>query len=99
MINPSAETNEPDPPLSKRIEDFCTCSSHAAVGSKWYLSFNIFSGGLLNSHMPSSARDASASPKTRRQITLRAQDAPRSPRRRCAAKSLLLQLARAVVGL
>src|SRR5205809_1120849 len=55
MTRPSAETNEPDPPLLKRTEDFCTCSSHASVTSKPYFSLSCLPGGLLNSHMPSSA--------------------------------------------
>ena len=30
MTRPSGETNEPEPPLLKRTDDFCTCSSHLA---------------------------------------------------------------------
>src|SRR5439155_19541207 len=51
----SSKTNEPDPPLLKRTEDFCTCSSQASVTSKPYFSLSCLPGGLLNSHMPSSA--------------------------------------------
>ena len=54
MTRPSAETNEPEPPQLKRTDDFCTCSSQAAVGSKLYFSLSSLRGGLLNSHMPSS---------------------------------------------
>src|SRR5262249_27593125 len=55
MTRPSAETNDPEPPLLKRTDDFWMCSSHLAVGSKSYFSLRIFVGGALNSHMPSSA--------------------------------------------
>src|SRR5262249_22904218 len=51
--------NDPEP-CGKRTLDFCTCSSHLASGSKPYLSLRIFRGGLLNSHMPSSACDVGA---------------------------------------
>src|SRR4051812_10602288 len=54
MTRPSGETNEPEPPLLKRTEDFCTCSNQPGGGSKPYFSWRILSGGLLNSHMPSS---------------------------------------------
>src|SRR5207248_4577212 len=40
---------------SKRTEDFCTCSSQSSVASKPYFSLSCLRGGLLNSHMPSSA--------------------------------------------
>src|SRR5229473_277036 len=55
MTRPSADTNDPEPPLLKRTEDFCTCSSHWAVGSKSYFSLSSLVGGEVNSHMPSSA--------------------------------------------
>src|SRR5579859_3917889 len=55
MTSPSAETKDPEPPLLKRTDDFCTCSSHSAVGSKSYFSLSSLVGGALNSHMPSSA--------------------------------------------
>src|SRR5438552_3297230 len=55
MTRPSAETNEPEPPLLKRTDDFWTCSSHASVTSKPYFSLSCLRGGWLNSHMPSSA--------------------------------------------
>src|ERR1700722_17317728 len=53
MTSPSAETNEPEPPLLKRTDDFCTCSSHLSVGSNLYFSCRYLRGGLLNSNMPS----------------------------------------------
>src|SRR5689334_24126029 len=59
MTRPSAETNEPEP-CGKRIDDFCTCSSHLSEMSKLYLSLRCLAGGLVNSHMPSSARAAGA---------------------------------------
>src|SRR6516164_7096435 len=55
MTSPSGETKEPEPPLLKRTEDFCTCSYHSGPGSKPYFSLRSFLGGLLNSHMPSPA--------------------------------------------
>src|SRR6516162_4284871 len=55
MTRPSAETNDPEPPLLKRTDDFWMCSSHLAVGWKSYFSLRILVGGALNSHMPSSA--------------------------------------------
>src|ERR1700736_3661471 len=55
MTRPSGDTNEPEPPLLKRTDDFCTCSSHLSEGSKPYLSLRTLRGGLLKSHMPSSA--------------------------------------------
>src|SRR5258707_6836409 len=58
MTSPSPETNDPEPPLLKRTEDFCTCSSHLSVGSNLYLSCRYLRGGLLNSHMPSSPKTA-----------------------------------------
>src|SRR5436305_15294263 len=66
MARPSAETNEPLPPELKRTLDFCRCSSHCGVGSKLYFSFNCLSGGLLNSHMPSSANVLMAGKRNRR---------------------------------
>src|SRR5215510_12398698 len=59
MIRPSGETNEPEP-CGKRIDDFCTWSSHLSEISKLYLSLRYLAGGLVNSHMPSSARAAGA---------------------------------------
>src|SRR5579872_1624463 len=55
ITRPCGETNDPDPPLSKRTEAFCRCSSQPGVTSKWYLLFSSAAGGLLNNHMPSSA--------------------------------------------
>src|SRR5262249_60436527 len=55
ITRPSAETNEPEPPLLKRTDDFWTCSSHLSVASKLYFSLRYFLGAWLNSHMPSSA--------------------------------------------
>src|SRR5262245_36460443 len=55
MIRPSGETNEPEP-CGKRIDDFCTWSSHLSEMSNLYLSLRYLAGGLLNSHMPSSAK-------------------------------------------
>src|SRR4051812_45861893 len=73
MTRPSAETNEPDPPLLKRTDDFCKCSYHSGGASNWYLSLRSFLGGLLKSQSPSSAGSglvcvmmiASTSPKGR----------------------------------
>src|SRR5262245_7952719 len=61
MTRPSAETKEPEPPLLKRTEAFCTCSSQPLGNSKPYLALRILRGGLLKSHMPSSAIVALAS--------------------------------------
>ena len=47
MTSPSAETNEPEPPLLKRTEDCCRCSSHASVGSKPYLLLEQFRGRIV----------------------------------------------------
>src|SRR5688572_30184533 len=55
MTKPSAETNEPEPPLLNRTLERCTCSNHSLVGLKSYLSCSSLAGGLLNSHIPSSA--------------------------------------------
>src|SRR5262245_50621722 len=69
MTRPSAETKEPEPPLLKRTDDCCTCSSHLLVGSKLYFFLRVSRGGWLNNHMPSSARarDASSSNPSVRQ--------------------------------
>src|SRR5205809_7872557 len=64
MTSPSAETNDPEPPLLKRTDDFWTCSSHWSVGSKPYFSLRILRGGSLNSHMPSSASIIDADTKS-----------------------------------
>src|SRR5207302_1343007 len=63
MTRPSADTNDPDPPLLKRIEERWRWSSHSSDGSKSYRSLRIFRGGLLKSHMPSSARAGEATPR------------------------------------
>src|SRR6266700_8337578 len=62
MQSPVAETNEPLPPELKRTLAFCRCSSHCCVGSKLYFSFSCLSGGVLKSHIPSSAIAAVAKP-------------------------------------
>src|SRR5215831_18170640 len=75
MIRPSGETNEPEP-CGKRTDDFCTWSSHLSEISKLYLSLRYLAGGLVNSHMPSSAKliagasssAARSSPQVRRVI-------------------------------
>src|SRR5437867_2746874 len=54
MTRPSGEMKEPEPP-GKRTEDFWTCSYQVGGLSKPYFSLSNFSGGWLNSHMPSSA--------------------------------------------
>src|SRR5437764_15392158 len=70
MTRPSGETNEPEPPLLKRTDDFWTCSSHWSVTSKPYLSLRYLRGGLLNSHMPSSPWTAATeAARTRRART------------------------------
>src|SRR5688572_25115308 len=56
MTRPSAETNEPDPPLLKRTDDFMRCSSHGSLRSKPYFVLSCSRGGAEYSHMPSSAR-------------------------------------------
>src|SRR6516164_5376274 len=55
MTRPLGEMNEPDPPLLKRTDDFCTCSSHSGVASKPYFFLSNSFGRWLNSHIPSSA--------------------------------------------
>src|SRR5687768_8087845 len=55
MTSPSFDTNDPEPPLLNRTDDFWMCSSQASVGSKPYFSFSNLRGGSLKSHMPSSA--------------------------------------------
>src|SRR5262249_28043182 len=72
MIRPLGDTNEPDPPLLKRMDDFCTCSSQAADGSKLCLSCNSLRGGLVNSHMPSSAEAFGSSMAGKPSATTRA---------------------------
>src|ERR1051326_3807054 len=54
MTRPSGETNEPEPPLLKRTDDFMTWSYQALSFSKLYFSLSCLTGGLLNSHIPSS---------------------------------------------
>jgi hypothetical protein len=49
------DTNDPDPPLLNRTELFWTWSSHCCVGVNPYFALILSTGGLLNSHMPSSA--------------------------------------------
>src|SRR5262245_36873736 len=63
MTSPSAETNDPEPPLLNRTLECCTCSSQAFVGLKLYFSWSSFVGGLLNSHIPSSAERRSGAMK------------------------------------
>src|SRR5262245_5764771 len=63
MTSPSAETNDPEPPLLNRTLECCTCSSQAFVGLKLYFSCSSFVGGLLNSHIPSSAERRSGAMK------------------------------------
>src|SRR5206468_11530073 len=55
MTRPYGDTKDPEPPLLKRTEDFCTWSSHSLVSSNPYFSLSCLRGGLLKSHMPSSA--------------------------------------------
>src|SRR5579883_2560585 len=55
-VNPSGETNEPEPPLLKRTEPNRTASSHCWLGSKPYLAWTFSLGKALKSHMPSSAQ-------------------------------------------
>src|SRR3954470_11115958 len=56
MTRPSSETNEPEPPLLNRTDDFWTCSSQSSVISNWWRSFSSFRGASLKSHIPSSAQ-------------------------------------------
>src|SRR5437762_2183448 len=60
ITRPSAETTEPEPPVSKRTQERWRCSSHSGMGVKWYLSWSCLVGGALRSHMPSSAREGTA---------------------------------------
>src|SRR5262249_10005742 len=62
------ETNERLPPELKRTLDFWRRSSHCGVGSNWYFSFSCFSGGLLNSHMPSSPNARSLRPRSKMEL-------------------------------
>src|SRR4051794_38096869 len=55
MTRPSAETNEPEPPVLKRTDDFCRWSYHDCGASKPYFFFRCSLGGLLKSQRPSSA--------------------------------------------
>ena len=55
MTSPSAETNDPDPPLLNRTAADRRCSAQPAGGSKPYLALSWASGNLLKTHMPSSA--------------------------------------------
>src|SRR3954469_2590574 len=55
MTSPSGEMNAPLPPLLNRTADCWTFFSHASLGSNLYFSLSNFFGGLLKSHMPSSA--------------------------------------------
>src|SRR5262245_22643555 len=66
---PCGETKEPEPPLLKRTEAFWTCSSQPSGGSNWYLSLRIFRGGLLNNHIPSSARLRGEAPQASTRAT------------------------------
>src|SRR4051794_26997147 len=55
MTSPSAETNEPEPPLLKRTADDRKCSTQPTGGSKPCACFRCFRGRLLKTHIPSSA--------------------------------------------
>src|ERR1043166_3555061 len=66
MTSPLADTNDPLPPELKRTLDFWRCSSHCGVGSNWYFSLNCLRGGLLKSHIPSSAMTETAGRKSNR---------------------------------
>src|SRR5262245_41257549 len=63
MTRPSAEMNDPEPPLLNRTLECCTCSSQSFAGLKLYFSRSSFVGGLLNSHIPSSAERGSGAMK------------------------------------
>ena len=54
MTRPFGETNEPEPPVSKRTEPSRTWSSHSLVGSNWYFSLRYCNGRPSKGHMPSS---------------------------------------------
>src|SRR4051812_18720183 len=54
MISPSAETNEPEPPLLKRTAEDRRCSAQPGGGSKPCLALSVPRGRLLKTHMPSS---------------------------------------------
>src|SRR5437764_1090960 len=55
ITRPSAEMNEPEPPVLKRTDDLCKWSSHLSVASKPYFFLSSSLGGLLKSQRPSSA--------------------------------------------
>src|SRR4051812_1188429 len=55
ITRPSAETNDPEPPLLNRTADDRRCSIQSGVGSKPYFSLSVSSGRLLKTHIPSSA--------------------------------------------
>src|SRR5205807_6246180 len=96
MARPVEETNEPLPPELKRTLDFCRCSSHCRVGSNSGCSFNRWSGGLLNSHIPSSPNARSLRPpskiKQRRARILNIPQHSRARRRNKHRASLPLAL-------
>src|ERR1700722_5591258 len=56
MTRPFGDTNEPEPPLLKRTDDFITWLYQSGPRSKPYFSLSCRFGGLLKSHMPSSGR-------------------------------------------
>src|SRR5262249_3028766 len=62
-MSPSAETKPPEPPLLKRTEAFCACSSQVSVRSKPYFSLRSCRGGVFSSQLPSSAR--TGTPRTK----------------------------------
>src|SRR3954452_5144922 len=63
ITRPSAETNEPEPPLLNRTADDRRCSIHPGVGAKPYLSWSCLSGRLLKTHIPSSAHTIPVPPR------------------------------------
>src|SRR5215471_13017190 len=79
-ISPSDETKPPDPPLLKRTDAFCACSSQASVRSKSYFFFSSDRGGSFSSHMPSSARTLATGVSTSQS---RPSDSTTNSNRRC----------------
>src|SRR5262249_7422652 len=55
MIKPSAETNDPEPPLLNRTAEDRRCSAQPGGGWNPYRALSCAKGSLLNSHIPSSA--------------------------------------------
>src|SRR4051794_10015622 len=66
ITRPSAETNEPEPPLLNRTADERRRVIHSGVGSKPWRSLSDFSGRLLKTHIPSSACTVPPRPRTAR---------------------------------